>query len=311
MPIQRALTPRRAHAELIEALWARIAPPATRPLSYPPGSQQRRRAQQATSSPPIAQPLAYVPILTQSSSDDEQLPPPPLPVGGDDDDLELASSTLAAARLVLLSTSMQPALRRRLLQLPCAVLALPPRAAVERDECWRNAASTLCMLSSSKAGISSAESDALDGGGGGGGGGGACASLAAPMLIDATAAVLSRWSCSDGADEIGDASGQRASQIAHLLSLLGSLSLPDGLLPDPGSGAAAPAAAPAAAATKGGTSSRSGRRAHLLRLTPCLIECIGQPAHLYANGPLPPSVSEMAAAVRRLLHMVAGELRLE
>ena len=33
-------------------------------------------------------------------------------------------------------------MRRRLLQLPCAVLAMPPRAAAARDECWRNAAST-------------------------------------------------------------------------------------------------------------------------------------------------------------------------
>ena len=49
----------------------------------------------------------------------------------------------------------------------------------------------------------------------------------------------------------------------------------------------------------------------LLRLMPQLIDCIGQPARLYAEGPTPPPVAEMTAEVRRLLHLAAAELALE
>ena len=180
---------------------------------------------------------------------------------------------------------------------------MPPRAAIDRDECWRNAASTLCLLSSrvqtAPMPLATAPGDDSEGGGRSDG---ACASLAAPMLVDAAATVLRGWSSSD-ADELGDASGPRASQIAHLLSLLGSLTLPEGVLPDPAA-LAALAVGPVAPA-------RSGRRAHLLRLAPHMIECIGQPAHVYASGSIPPSVAELAACVRRLLHLVTAELHLE
>ena len=295
---------RRAHVELIEALWARIAPPATRP-------HERSRGRSA-SGPPVAQPLASLPLAALTPSDEDVPPPPPLPTGGGDDDLDLESSTLAAARRVLLSTSMQPALRRRLLQLPCAVLALPPHAAALRDECWRNAASTLCMLSARAAGSqqqfgASPEEEAAAAAGAGGGGG-ACASLAAPMLVDAAAAALRGWSASEPGELPADASNARASQIAHLLSLLASLTLPDGVLPDP---AAVTAAGGGAAGSSVRMAARRGKRAHLLHLAPCLIECIGQPAHLYASGAVPPAAAELSAGVRRLLHLMAQELQLE
>ena len=64
-----------------------------------------------------------------------------------------------------------------------------------------------------------------------------------------------------------------------------------------------PRAAPAASLA---TPSRSGKYAHLLRLAPCLIDCIGQPVHLHAIAPMPPAVLELAACVRRLLHIIAA-----
>ena len=105
-----------------------------------------------------------------------------------------------------------------------------------------------------------------------------------------------------------DASNARASQIAHLLSLLASLTLPDGVLPDP---AAVTAAGGGAAGSSVRMAARRGKRAHLLHLAPCLIECIGQPAHLYASGAVPPAAAELSAGVRRLLHLMAQELQLE
>ena len=307
---------RRAHVELIEALWARIAPPATRP---PPQRAPGAEGLGGTASgPPIAKPLATPPPLGSlgaSASDEDLPPPPPLPTGASaDDDLDLEGSTLAAARRVLLSTSMAPALRRRLLQLPCAVLVMPPHAAARRDECWRNAASTLCLLSS-KTGYHHAANAAAPAEEGAmttaapvttvadSDGGSACAGLAAPMLVEASAAVLSGWGHM-GPAELGELSNARAAQIAHLLALLGNLTLADGVLP-PRKGASA--SAPAAASAIGS----SGRRAHLVRLYPQLVECIGQPAHLYASAPLPPSVAEVAAGGRRLLHLVGAECGLE
>jgi hypothetical protein len=320
---------RRAHAELIEALWVRIAPPATRP---PPPSALggTSGARGVGAEPPVALPLASLPPTSSIGLlEREHASATPLPTDESAEQLELESTTLAAARRVLLSTSMSAALRRRLLQLPCAVLALPPRAATQRDECWRNAASTLCMLSSrvpnAAAALAAAAPPDADApppdaapasASSTDGSGGPCAALAAPMLVVSANSVLREWSACE-LSELGDAVGARAAQMAHLLHLLGTLTLPDGVLPDPataheragGARAAPPAAAPAPAPATPAV--RSGRRAHLLHLAPCLIECIGQPAMLYASGAVPPSTAELSAGVRRLLHLVAAEMSLE
>lgn len=329
---------RRAHAELIEALWTRLAPPATRP-ALPPAADALSLG--GVASPPVALPLASADadgagraLAAGADLADALPPPPPLPSSGPDDDLGLEVSTLAAARRVLLSTPMQPSLRRRLLQLPCAVLALPAAAAVQRDESWRSAVTILVMLSSRAAthqplpspgapaaadGASATDvaapldDDAPALAAAAGLGGGACARLAAPLLVEAARRVLAGWVRGAGDNALPDAAvGLRASQLAFLLSQLATLSLADGALPDAGGGSLSEGApAPANSPPPSAASARSGRRAHLLRLAPSLIECIGQPISVYTDGPLPPSVAELAAAVRRLLHMVASELALE
>ena len=138
---------------------------------------------------------------------------------------------------------------------------------------------------------------------GAGGGGGACTSLAAPMLVDAAAAALRGWSASEPGELPADASNARASQIAHLLSLLASLTLPDGVLPDP---AAVTAAGGGAAGSSVRMAARRGKRAHPAHLAPCLIECIGQPAHLYASGAKAAGSCGAERGRRRLLHLMGA-----
>ena len=140
-----------------------------------------------------------------------------------------------------------------MLQLPCAILALPHVAATARDECWRDAANTLCLLSARPtqpapgAGAAPLEEGRASGGVAGeveahavmraDGGGGACAALAAPMLVDAAAAVLRGWSASSAAD-LGEATGavslRRVSHRAPLATrrLSGRRSSPQLLMTD-------------------------------------------------------------------------------
>jgi len=260
----------RAHSELTEALWTRLSPPAAASvLSTPvacthqtPASAQAQVFAQAPLAFPEARPITPVSLGLISSlvaNGGFEVEPPPLPplLPADRDAIGLEGSTLVAARRVLLTTMMKPALRRRLLQMPFAVLSLPTPAAVERDKSWREAAATLCMLSSRAGEVSGValpadiETQNADGWGG------ACASLAAPMLVQAAWRVLCTWVGElfpGGASDVpGGVDGNvvvtaRAAQIAYLLSLLCRLQLPQGVLPAPvalSSGNNTPNASPA------------------------------------------------------------------
>ena len=335
----------RAHAELIEAIWMRIAPPASAPAVATPPSPPRGTADK----PPVAQPLSAAPtrggagglpalLASHSVVDGESLPPPPeLPLHlTDPNEGVLERSTLDATRRVLLGTPMRAPLRIRLLQMPCAVVALAPRAAVERDACWREAAATMCLLS---ARARPAEVEILAEVAAAGtapaaaapataplaecaAGGANCAHLAAPLLVDAAVTALQGWSACADLDELAADEGvsRRASQLTHLISLLNVLHLPDGALPPPTLAAAPAAALPSSSHSVAPPpmAGRSGPRAHLLHLTPALIGCIGEPSSVFLVGgvgerPSPtllPRLVELQGAIKRALLLASAEFQL-
>jgi len=203
-----------------------------------------------------------------------------------------------------------------------------------RDACWRAAASALVALSDSRAN-----------GGAVGGGGGVlaarlfgevpghnCATLAAPLLVETSEHLLREW-CASG-HELGDATAGRAAQLCELVTLLANLTLPAGALHEAASsprGGGAPcspvapvsrpmpreerpeAGAPAGGADGAGgagvAAPPSGPRAHLMRLAPALIDCIGAPQPL-CEGQVLPEVSRLQRCVRSALREMAGELGL-
>jgi len=341
----------RAHSELIDALWTRFSPPGAVLVSpdTKQGTDTRQQSLQVAPTPMgdllIPESDSFTVPLHESASmwgdaeDGTTLLPHTLVlakmVG---DDLDIQESTLRAARHVLLTTSMQPALRRRLLLMPLAVLSLPAHASVEKDACWREAACMLCTLSlrggeiigdHAATFISMAPSDMAQRCSEAGIGS-SCASLAAPMLVHTTWQVLSSWAEASSTTSYGappdlslSVSTARAAQIAYLLSLLCTLQLPDGVLAapdttraaDPIPGSCAHTAAVAAPVTTpapprlplmSAVPHHSASRAHLLCLAPAMVQCIGEPAALFMRREgVPAEVLELHLAIRRALQLAS------
>ena len=207
---------------------------------------------------------------------------PPLPPSLSEEEAELERALLATLPAVLRAAGfhMPAPLRVRLLRAVHAPLTLPPAAAAARDAAWRDAAAALCAVAGDRTGLSDEGEAPAD----------ATCVLAAELLASSSKELLLGWA--HASDDAGAAVvGPRAAQLLYLLRALRALKLPAGAL-----------STGAKSGSRLGKALR-GPHAHLIRLAPALIECVGRGEGAEAK--------ELQGEVRELLHVVAKESGLE